>query len=167
MHLVNPLRQKKLRCQFSGGGDLLIETDRHSCVVVQNKIEGGGMSPIDPGTAVQYLGVEMKKGDCNLEDLHWQLFANMMAAAVSHFTDTLKNYTEKDIIDLKQITGYGIPYTGSGVVGFYKLTIEFGKNTTFSYKVPMEMRSREISAALVDHFYDIYFTKLHKLTQST
>ena len=79
----------------------------------------------------------------------------MMAAAVSRFTDTLKNYTEKDIIDLKQITGYGIPYTGSGVVGFYKLTIEFGTNTTFSSKV-MEMRSREISAALVDHFYDIY-----------
>jgi len=53
------------------------------------------MSPIDPGTAVLHLGVEMKKGDCNLEDLHWQLFANMMVAAVSRFTDTWKNYTER------------------------------------------------------------------------
>jgi len=60
---------KKLHCQFSGGGDLLIKTDRRSCVV-QNKIEDGAMSPTDPGTAVQHLGVEMKKGDCNLEDLH-------------------------------------------------------------------------------------------------
>ena len=42
----------------------------------------------------------------------------MMMASVSHFIDTLKSYKEKEIINLKQITGYGIPYTGSGVVWF-------------------------------------------------
>lgn len=37
--------QMNVYCQFSGGGDLLIITNMHSCVVVQDKIEDGGMSP--------------------------------------------------------------------------------------------------------------------------
>ena len=59
--LANPLQQKNLHCQFSGVGDLLIKTDKRSCVVIQDKIEDGGMSPVDPGTAVQHLGVEGKE----------------------------------------------------------------------------------------------------------
>lgn len=43
-----------------------------------------------------------------------------MVALVSNFLDTLKKYTEEDTLGLKQITGCGIPYTGSGVVDFYK-----------------------------------------------
>ena len=60
VELVNPLQQRKY-CQFSGGGDLLNKTNIHSCVIVQDKIEDGGILPVDQGTAVQHLAVEMKK----------------------------------------------------------------------------------------------------------
>ena len=61
---------------------------------------------------MQSLSVEAKRGDYDLKNL----------ASVSNF-DTLKNYTEKDILGVKQLTGYGIPYTGAGIVGLYKLKI--------------------------------------------
>ena len=127
VELVDPLHyQKNQYSQFSGGGDLLIKTNEHACVVVQEDIEATEMSPIYKGTAVQHLAVEGKKNVCEMEKLRWQLCANMIVASILQFMDNLKNCTLKDIDDVKQIVGYGIPYTGSGI-GFYKLKLEFNK----------------------------------------
>ena len=81
----------------SVGGDLLIKTNQSTCSVVQQVITAD-MSPIHKGTAMQHLAVEGKKEDWDEEKLKWQLFANMMTAAVSQFLKNLKHhYMLKDI----------------------------------------------------------------------
>ena len=166
VEMVDPTLAYNKGCQFSGGGDIRISTDALSCVIIHDKTEAdGGSSPIYDGSTVQSLSVEAKKGDYDLKKLRNQLFANMMVASVSNFIDTLKNYTEKDILGVKQLTGYGIPYTGAGIVGFYKLRIEFGQPTQFITKIFMTQRPQGSAAMLVDYLLENYFMKLNKVAR--
>lgn len=80
VQMVNPMHQDT-HSQFSGGGDLLIETNHSTCSVVQTT----ETSPICKGTAIQYLVVEGEKEGRGKEKLKWQLFANMMMVAVFQF----------------------------------------------------------------------------------
>ena len=159
---VNPLHQES-HSQFSGGGDLLIATDQSTCSIVQQNTTTKS-SPIQKGTAMQHLALEGEKEDYDEEKLKWQLFANMMAAAVSQFLTNLKlYYTLKDIEEVKHIVGYGVPYTGSGVVGLYKLDIQLGAQTRIITKVAMGRRYPRVAAMLVDWFYDLYLNKLQSI----
>ena len=146
-----------------GGGDLLIATDQSTCSIVQQNTTTES-SPIQKGTAMQHLALEGKKEDYDEEKLKWQLFANMMAAAVSQFLTNLKlYYTLKDIEEVKHIVGYGVPYTGSGVVGLYKLDIQLGAQTRIITKVAMRRHIPQVAAMLVDWFYDLYLNKLQSI----
>ena len=85
----------------------------------------------------------------------------MMTAAVLQFLENLKHhYTLQDIEGVKQIVGYGIPYTGTGIVGFYKLIIRPEEQTQIITKVTMERRYPQVAAMLVDWFYELYIDKL-------
>ena len=124
-------------CQFTGGGDLFITKPFSPPMVFLAGTDGqpsdadpdepdvsntdGQPSDVDPG-----VSVEAKKESFPLEKLKYQLWANMFCAAVSQFIDKLL-FTEQDISQLSKISGYGIGCTADGILGVYKLEIEFGK----------------------------------------
>jgi len=51
----------------------------------------------------------------------------MFCAAVTQFIDKLSLFTEQDISLFSKISGYGIGCIADGILGVYKLEIEFGK----------------------------------------
>jgi len=155
-----------VRKVLSGGGDLFIKTNNSSCVVVGETIDDPDSSPIYSG--IQQMAIEGKRGDDDMLKLKHQLFANLIAATTSHFIQNIQPYKLQDILRKDfAIAGYGIPYTGSGIVGFFKLKIQFDKEIELTTKLEMKERPKDIAAALMDYLYDIYFTKLHVTESST
>ena len=61
-----------------------------------------------------------------------------------------------------QLSGYSIAYTGMGYVGFYKLTMEFEKETIFVTKVDPGVYPKPVAAAIVDHALDYFFLKVQQ-----
>lgn len=61
---------------------------------------------------------------------------------------------------MTQILGYGVPYTGMGCVGFYKLEIKFDKLMQFPAKFPMAQHYQPDSAAIVDYAVDYFMGKI-------
>ena len=151
-------------CQFSGGGDIRINT-LQSILIVQGEIKGDDdeVSPIYDGTSVQSVSIEAKKGECDHEKLKNQLYANLMLGSVTEFVNRLPQYKEQDIQKVKKIVGYCIAYTGFGDVGFYKLIIEFGKRTAFITKVKLTRRLPTHAARLVDYFIQYYIRKHNQI----
>ena len=85
--------------------DFCMKSYQSTCSVVQQVITAD-MSPIHKGTAMQHLTMEGKKEDWDEDKLKWQLFSNMITAAVLQFLEN------------------GIPDTGNGIVrlsNLYKL----------------------------------------------
>ena len=80
--------------------------------------------------------------------------------SVTEFIKEIEQFNEEDIRNVNQVTGYGIAYTRSGDVGFYKLEMKFGETTKIYTKVPIARRIRVYAAALVDHLLDYYFKRL-------
>lgn len=157
--IINALQEKSY-CEFSGGGDLLIKADNNSCVVVQEEIHNPGSSPTEPKTAIQHMAIEGEKGE-DIEKLKYQLYANLIAATTSRFLKNIQHYTLQDIFSENfALVSYGIPYTGSGIVGFYKLKMTFIGPIVITARLEIKMRPKDIAAALVDHLYEIYFKKL-------
>lgn len=110
------------------------------------------------------MAIEGKKGEENVEKLKYQLYANLIAATTSQFLKNIQHYTLQDILSENfALVSYGIPYTGSGIVGFYKLKVTFIGPIEITARLKIKTRLKDIAAALVDHLYEIYFNKLHKI----
>ena len=170
-------RTSKHFCQFSGGGDLCIsrpieKSDPLVFLGSQNDSDQTGnssteqpsvgnqnirVSPIQLGTSTSpILCIEGKKEFCDDDKLKFQLWANMVVVSVTGFINRLPKFTDNDLLEVTQITGYGIACTGNGTTGVFKLSMEFGKFTKIYTKVELGNRPRLNAAVLVDCALDYY-----------
>jgi len=53
----------------------------------------------------------------------------MVIASVTKFINRIPSFSEENILAVENFTGYGIAFTGCGDFGFFKLEMEFGKQT--------------------------------------
>lgn len=167
-------------CQFSGGGDLCVTKDVSSPLVFiaptdeelpateldedtskETSVTGGdvlsNVSPLFHGDSkLASLCIEGKKESFNLEKLKYQLWANMIVLAVRKFEETLQSFTKKELLALKQLTGYGMACSGDGIFGAYKLKMGFDKATTFITKIELGPRERLQAASLMDFTLQYY-----------
>lgn len=164
---IEPTTQVDGYCQFSGGGDICVYGANETLVVnglisdKDEELSPNKLSPVYNGSSTSTtLSIEGKEGDDGHDKLKHQLFANMVIASVTNFIKGIDQCTEEDIRKVNQVTGYGIAYTESGDVGFYKLKMTFGENTKICTKVPIARRIQVYAAALVDHLLDYYFKRL-------
>ena len=132
---VDTPRETDHFCQFSGGGDLCIY-DLQKPLVVQGSIAEQDdeeldckLSPVRKGTCKSTLSIEGKKDGCDHDKLQHQLWANMVITSVTKFINRIPSFSEENILAVENFTGYGIAYTGCGDFGFFKLEMEFGKQT--------------------------------------
>ncbi|XP_065914961.1 uncharacterized protein [Dysidea avara] len=162
---VDATRQTQHHCQFTGGGDICIQSAKPETLVVTADIDGTSdelsLSPVRSGTFTSTdLSFEGEKDSVVKDKLKHQLWANMVVATVSKFVNALPSFNENSILKLDEITGYGVAYTGAGVVAFYKLELKFGKQTNIITKVKMLQRPKHYAAAIMDYILDYYFGKL-------
>ena len=96
-------------CQFSGGGDIYINSKLPSqCMVICHSNE--------ETEDQDFIGVStFKKIDGGNKQLKYQLYANTILACVETFVEHLPEY-DKPIKEIQQISGYGIAITGLGNV---------------------------------------------------
>lgn len=88
-----------------------------------------------------------------------QLIANTIICSVEQLINECqgKEHDETFLKKMTKLSGYGVPYTGTGYVGFYKLTMEFNRPTMCVAKVEPGTYDRPMSAAYVDYALE-YFT---------
>lgn len=84
----------------------------------------------------------------------------MVVASITKFIDKMHKYDEKSLVTVDRKIGYGIAYTGFGDVGFFKLEMQFGKQTKVITKCELQQRPQQYAAALVDYLLDYFFGKL-------
>lgn len=173
-------------CQFSGGGGLYItklvepqplvflgsttdddddDEDAYTLTTSTSSPPTGNspsrppdnVSPVSHGTSkLASLSVEGKKDNFDIETLKYQLWANMVIATVERFMMAISMFTKQNILVVKKLIGYGIACTGSGIVGIYKLEMEFNDCTQFVTKVEIGNRDRLPAAVIIDCGLDYY-----------
>ena len=174
-------------CQFSGGGDFYITKDISSVLVfavptdenspgtdkdspdtdkdspaTESAPEGSSqsskVSPKVPGESkLVSFNIEGKKDSCNIQQLKFQLWANMIILTVTKFKESLKLFTKQQLLELVQFTGYGMACGGDGIVGVFKLEMNINTGeTTFVTKIPLGYRDRLQAARLMDFTFQYY-----------
>ena len=168
VHMIDPTKTTEHYCQFSGGGDLCVTKNvAPPLVIVSSTDEVDTTTALDQGTSGGDMpssgtlggGIEGKKHSPNLDKLKFQLWANMILIAVKKFKDSLPLCTKKDILELKQLVGYGMACGGDGTIGVYKLQMRFGQSTVIETKIELGARERLTAAALMDftlQYYNMY-----------
>ena len=147
VNIIYPNKTKYHFCQFSGGGDFYI-TNRSSLSVVLPNMYPTSLSESKP----IYLNVEAKRQNTDIEDLQYQLWANMFLLAVQIFREYLSVITKQSLIKLEKLIGYGMVCSGDGVIGAYKVEIPLKEGVTkFITKLELGARDRIKAAALTDH----------------
>ena len=134
-------------CQFSGGGDIYINSKLPSQYMVI--CDGNEETEDQDFTGVSTFIIEGKKIDEVNKQLIYQLYANTILACAETFVEHLPEY-DKPIKEIQQISGYGIAITGLGNVGVYVLLIQFGKPMKFITKLPLAQRPQPTAASIVD-----------------
>jgi len=156
--MIDPKHQTEGYCQFSGGGDIFLDVKQQEILVVNRLIEGDdveGFYLIHDGTSLATtMSIEGKRGDFDYEKLKYRLFANIMRTSITKFVNEIQDYDEAAIQKVTQITGYGIPFIGFGNIGFYKLQIEFGKQTKFITKIQLNQYPQPYAAGLIDYLLE-------------
>jgi len=150
-------------CQFTGGGDIHLEKLTDSLVIYSGPEMSKDItqSPIHNGETISDLTIEGIKTDESFNKLLGQLYANTILTCVTTFLNKCeKKYDAAFIKDVKQISGYGIAYTGMGCVGFYKLQIGFDGIMEFQTKFPLAQYPQPQSAAIVDYALDYFMGKV-------
>jgi len=119
------------------------------------------MSPISSsGSKPISLSVEAKKQSPDVEELQYQLWANMILLAVEKFKKSISFNTKENLLQIKRLIGYGMAYSGDGVIGAFKLEIDLiGNYTRFVTKVKLGPRDRIQAASLMDYILK-YFDKI-------
>ena len=150
-------------CQFTGGGDIHVQRKGKSLVICNTLEQDLSLSPVHETESVSSLVIEGKLYISKKRTLTHQLIANTILCCVEQFVAECRN-KEHDETFLKQMTtlsGYSVPYTGEGYVGFYKLTMEFNERITFRAMVQPGIYDRPISAAYVDYALEYFFGKIN------
>ena len=125
---VEYLDDRRLFCEFSGGGDLLFTTSqRVLCTELSHEIN-------------------------SYDVLQFQPMADMIIGCVKSFVDLLSKQPTLEHLQHEVLSTYGIACTGAGTVGLVKLEIDFtAKAMRFLDKVPLQtFLCRSTSAALDD-----------------
>jgi len=167
---VDAITQTEHHCQFTGGGDLLIEIEASLSILVisegtTSNEEENDLSPVHIGTSKSAtLSIECKKDVCAHDNLKYQLFANMVIASVTHFVCELPSFTDVELRALTSIEGYGIAYTGIGGIGCFKLIIKFGQDTEIITKLKLVQRPPHQAASKVDSLLDCCVNKMDKMS---
>ena len=153
-------------CQFTGGGNLFIESQNGNALLLFTGQNEQDIS-LSPRSDDEICGItiEGKKRDYDTDDLIHQLFANSILTIVSSFTQHINDYSEEFLVKIEKLSGYSIAYTGSGYFGFYKLIIDFGNPMEFVKKVPLNDYLRPYAASYVDFALDYFFGKLNQTQQ--
>lgn len=119
------------------------------------------LSPTEDTETISWLIIEGKKSDCTDESLLYQLIANTILACITTFVKNCKQkYDAAFIKNVTKISGYGVPYTGMGCAGFYKLEIKFDNPIQFQAKFPIAQRLQPHSAAIVNYALDYFMGKI-------
>ena len=148
-------------CEFTGGGDIYLQRKGKTLVICNTLEQDLSLSPVHETESISSLVIEGKLS--KKDALTHQLIANTILCCVEQFVMECKN-KEHDETFLKKMTmlsGYGVPYTGEGYFGFYRLTVEFNKQTTFRAMVQPGIYDRPISAAYVDYALEYFFGKIN------
>ena len=115
-------------------------------------------SPLVPGSAkLVSFTLEGKRGNGNTEDIKFQLWANMFVITITKFKESLRFFDKKQLLELKQITGYGMACSGDGIVGVFKLEMDLIETET-TIVDKLELGCREIlkATALMDYALQYY-----------
>ena len=155
-------------CQFSGGGDIYIQSTIPVVILSQPVKEGEQDLSLSPKNELEHIStmvIEGKKMDCNSEAIRNQLFANIILLCVTSFIDNLekRKCCESFIRKMDQLSAYGIAYTGRGHIGFYKLQMKFFRPMEFVTKVKLALRPQPSAACYVDYVLDYFFKELEQL----
>ena len=172
-------------CEFLGGGDIFIYKKDVSIPLVftsaggtessagetesaereGSSVHGVKVSPISTGTSkLSSPIIEAKKGTISASKLKHQLWVNMLIVTVGNFIKALdplddtheSQYEKRDIFELNQLTGYGVVCSSDGMVGAYKLEMEFNKSMSFVTKLKLGFRDRPLAASLIDFTLQYY-----------
>ena len=65
----------------------------------------------------------------------------MIRRVVENFM-AAQSFTKNDLLNVKQLSGYGITCSGHGMFGAYKVEMKFGEGTSFITKVGIGHRER-------------------------
>lgn len=152
-------------CRFSGGGDLYITRDNISTLVFvspgdedspaadKNSLAANVDSPAADEGESRLLSccIEVKKHHSDIETLKYQLWANMIIVTVKLFTKSVHLFTKQQLLDIQELTGYGMACSDDGIFGSFKLEMKFvGGCTTFVTKIKLGRRDVLKTAALMD-----------------
>lgn len=95
----------------------------------------------------------------------------MVALAVGNFMAAIKpqsqsekQFIKDDLLKLKQLTGYGVACSGDGMVGAYKLEMEFQKITSIVTKIELGYRERLNASGLIDFTLNYYQKTMDSLS---
>ena len=80
----------------------------------------------------------------------------MIVIAVKKFKDSIRHCTKEEILELKQVLGYGMACGGDGSIGVYKVEMRFDQRTVFVTKIELGARERLTAAALMDFTLQYY-----------
>ena len=155
-------------CEFSGGGDIYVyaakspplvfvspedaEEDEEEDAKCDESIHK--VSPVSKGGSKLYaLSIEAKKAYANSLKLKHQLWADMISLAVFNFmvavdpyADICNRSTKQDLLQIDELTGYGVACAGDGLIGVYKLEMKFGNVTSLITKLEIGHRDRLLAA---------------------
>ena len=172
VYTYDPSKTSYHFCEFSGGGNIYITKDISSFLVFvvptdedlpttdkdspATKSAPEGLLQVSPLAAgvskMVSLIVEGKKESCSIEKLKCQLWANMIVLAIARF-----RITKLQLLDLAQLSGYGIACSGDRISGVFKLEIDMNKGQTrFVAKFPLGCRERLKSVGLMDFTFHYY-----------
>jgi len=156
--IVSGQGDRLMYCEFTGGGDIYLQRNGKSLVICNTREEDLSLSPVHETESVSSLVIEGKLLSKKRTLTH-QLIANTILCCVEQFVNGCKNkeHNETFLKKMMTLSGYGVPYTGEGYVGFYKLTMEFNKQTTFRAIVEPGIYDRSTSAAYVDYALEYFF----------
>ena len=159
-------------CRFSGGGDILISKKTELMVISSLRDSNSSQqrdddslypsqpSPKEATECISGFTVEGKKMEAkSYESLKHQLFADVILNCVSNFMANVNEYSEAFIRSVDSVNGYGTAYTGTGLIGFYKVEIRFGHAVKMVTKLELNQYQRPTSAAYLDSAVE-YFTKI-------
>ena len=152
---VEYLDDRRLFCQFSGGGDLFFSTSQSTatmlCIPELELSQNINSSP-QKDCHWTHSSVIERSESSSYDSLRFQLMADMVIGCVKSFVDLVSKQPTLDNLQMDVISTYGIVCTGAGTVGLLKLEIDFTEKVMrFLEKVPLQtFCCRSTSAALLD-----------------
>ena len=65
--------------------------------------------------------------------------------------DSDNQFTKDDLLEIDELTGYGVACSRDGMIGVYKLEMKFGDVASFVTKLEIGYRDKLLAARLIDY----------------